>query len=135
MIPQNDYSPGPGETELEIQSRRNAVATEPLMSGSERRPCSPSSETPETDANTYRASTLASADHIIPVVHAEFARKMERQRNEAFAILREILKRDEAATAELAAIIDGYEPEPEYLELNRRIMAILPENKVDQGQP
>jgi hypothetical protein len=43
---------------------------------------SPSSDTPETDANTYRASTLASADHIIPVVHADFAQKMERERDE-----------------------------------------------------
>ena len=25
MIPQNDYAPGPGETEEEIQSRRNAL--------------------------------------------------------------------------------------------------------------
>lgn len=39
-------------------------------------------DTPETDANTYRASTLASADNIIPVVHAEFARKLEREREE-----------------------------------------------------
>lgn len=55
----------------------------PLVGDSCLPSCSPSSLTPETDANTYRASTLASADHIIPVVHADFARKLEREREEA----------------------------------------------------
>ena len=52
-------------------------------------------DTPETDANTYQASTLATADYIILVVHADFARNLERERNEAHALLRRIARKGE----------------------------------------
>lgn len=45
--------------------------------------CSRFSETPETVAHTYLAETLAIAAEKIPVVHAEFARKLERERDQA----------------------------------------------------
>jgi hypothetical protein len=45
MTPQNDYSPAPGETELMIQSRRNARPQMESQRPSDAADCSPSSET------------------------------------------------------------------------------------------
>ena len=54
------------------------------------------SDTPETDANSYPAATLASCNaESIPVVHREFARKLELERNEAHALLRRIARKGE----------------------------------------
>ena len=62
---------------------------------------SPSSETPETDANEYGGSTFKNAPDTVRLVHADLARKLERERNsvtaEAGRSLAELMdERDEA---------------------------------------
>jgi hypothetical protein len=43
------------------------------------------SDTPETDANKYPADTFCGSGSKTPVVHVDFARRLERKLNEALA--------------------------------------------------
>ena len=64
-----------------------------------------------------------------------YIQEVEQQRDAAFEILREVVRKDEEAIKELAAIMDDYEPEQGCLEIHARIKALIGENASVEQPP
>lgn len=73
------------------------------------------SDTPETDSNQYPADTFTGAGGKTPVVHADFARRLECERDDAKLLL------EKEVSAHANTIRDLQEKEDEVLEQARLI--------------
>ena len=84
-------------------------------------------ETPETDALLLANGRAIARCETRPPIW-DTMRRLEIQRNAAFEILREVVRKDEEAIKELASMMDDYEPEQGCIEIHARIKALLGEN-------
>ena len=100
---------------------------EPTSPASDDAACSPSSDTPETDANEYSGSTFRNAPDTVRLVNSDLARKLERERNEwKQHAWRESDMREKLQGRIMALVTTDNESKEEFIQ---RVRGILSENE------